>query len=712
MQTIVIAYPKELDDYRLLYIAELKNALEKANFTIIVVQNYHHLLDCVISNTRLMCLVVDWEYCEFSLLSKLSNYKPKLPIIALSNQRQDIELNLKDLQLNLDFLQFDTALYNHGLQRILQRITEYRHDILPPFTRKLVDFVRKNDYSFSTPGHQAGLGFQKSPVGTLFYDFYGPNIFKSDISISMPELGSLLDHTGPHKDAEEYIAQTFNADRSLIVTNGTSTSNKIIGMYVAGDGDTVLVDRNCHKSIAQFLSMMDVHPIYLKPMRNTYGIIGGIPESEFSDDAIQKKLDEHPTASNWPVYAVITNSTYDGIFYNTDKIKSKLNVKHIHFDGAWVPYAHFHPIYHGKYGMCGDAPQGKTIFETQSTHKLLAAFSQASLIHIKGNYDHTELNEAYMMHTSTSPFYPMVASCEISAAMMQGKTGYHIINDTIECAVDFRREIARLITESDSWFYQVWQPQHFDIIDAWPLKSDDAWHGFPIIDQNHLFLDPIKVTLLLPGIANGKPEKTGIPAAVVAAFLEDHGIVVEKTGPYSMLFLFSLGITRAKTMRLLKMLNEFKQMYDDNLPVKEVLPSIYAIRPVFYANMLVQTLAQKLHNLMSEHQLNEVMYHAYDNLPEIVMTPHQAYQHIVHRKIKTISLNDFLGHTSAAMILPYPPGIPLIMPGERLTEKSKAILTFLQILEKIGSECHGFETDIHGLERGKNGELMIRVIDE
>lgn len=712
MKTIVIAYPKTLDDYKLLYITELKNSLEKENFLIIIVNNYQHIVDCIISNTRLTCLILDWEQCELTLLTTLSDYKPELPIIALGNQRQDIELNIENFELNLDFLQFDAALCDQGLQRILQRITEYQESILPPFTRSLMNFVKKNDYSFSTPGHQGGLGFQKTPVGMMFYDFYGPHIFQSDISISMCEMGSLLDHSGPHQEAERYIAQTFHADRSLIVTNGTSTSNKIIGMYAATDGDTVLVDRNCHKSIAQFLSMTDVHPIYLKPTRNSYGIIGGIPEVEFSKDAIQKKLDEHPSASKWPVYAVITNSTYDGIFYNTNKIKAQLPVKQIHFDGAWVPYANFHPIYQEKYGMCGEAPAGKTIFETHSTHKLLAAFSQASLIHVKGDYDNTELNEAYMMHTSTSPFYPLVASCEISAAMMRGKAGYHVINDAIECAMDFRCEMVRLAEETNSWFYKIWQPEHFATVDAWPLKPAESWHGFSEIDHDHLFLDPIKVTLLLPGIANGKPEKIGIPANIVAAYLEDNGIVVEKTGPYTLLFLFGLGVTRAKSMRLLAMLNQFKQWYDANLSVKHVLPTIYAKNPVFYEDMPIQQLAQNLHQLMSEHKLSDVMYHAYDQLPDVVITPHQAYQHIVHRNIKTILLDDFLGHTAAAMILPYPPGIPLVMPGEQLTEKSKTILLFLQILEKIGSEYPGFETDIHGLGREKNGALTVRVIQK
>ncbi|VTN14196.1 Lysine decarboxylase, constitutive [Raoultella terrigena] len=176
-------------------------------------------------------------------------------------------------------------------------------------------------------------------------------------------------------------------------------------------GSTLLIDRNCHKSLAHLLMMSDVVPLWLKPTRNALGILGGIPKREFTRDSIQHKVSTTGGAQ-WPVHAVITNSTYDGLLYNTTWIKETLDVPSIHFDSAWVPYTHFHPIYQGKSGMSGDRVPGKVIFETQSTHKMLAALSQASLIHIKGSYDEETFNEAFMMHTSTSPSYPIVASIE------------------------------------------------------------------------------------------------------------------------------------------------------------------------------------------------------------------------------------------------------------------------------------------------------------
>ena len=194
----------------------------------------------------------------------------------------------------------------------------------------------------------AGTAYQKSPVGCLFYDFFGGNTLKADVSISVTELGSLLDHTGPHLEAEEYIARTFGAEQSYMVTNGTSTSNKIVGMYAAPASSTLLIDRNCHKSLAHLLMMSDVVPLWLKPTRNALGILGGIPRREFTRDShCSRRSQRSPASASWPVHAVITNSTYDGLLYNTNWIKQTLDVPSIHFDSAWVPYTNFHPIYSG-----------------------------------------------------------------------------------------------------------------------------------------------------------------------------------------------------------------------------------------------------------------------------------------------------------------------------------------------------------------------------
>ena len=712
MSSILFIYAENLAQDKLAYLNALERQFDHNEFDVIASTDLDAAVRSAKSNPRIHCIVLDWEDYDLSAFDQIADFNPNLPIFAVSNSNQDIQLKLHDFNFNLGFLQFDAGMIDDSVDRILQAIDDYQQAILPPFTRQLMHYVAEHNYSFCTPGHQGGHGFQKTPVGAMFYDFYGPNVFKSDISISMSEMGSLLEHSGPHGVAEKSIAETFGADRSLIVTNGTSTSNKIVGMYAAGDGDTILVDRNCHKSIAQFMTMVDVNPIYLRPTRNAHGILGGIPKDEFTKASITAKIKQHPTAKSWPTYAVVTNSTYDGLFYNIKNIQESLDVNHLHFDSAWVPYTHFHPIYNGKYGLSVSPKAGQTIFETQSTHKLLAAFSQASMIHVKGAYDEEIINESFMMHTSTSPFYPIVASCEISAAMLKGRVGYHLINDTIECAMDFRREIVKLNQAAKTWFYEVWQPEGVVKADAWALKPADKWHGFKDLDADHLYLDPVKVTLLLPGIKNNQLEQAGIPAAIVAPFLEDHGIIVEKTGPYSMLFLFSVGITRAKSMQLLAALNKFKQLYDDNAEVKDVLPGIYQAHPQFYSDKKIQDIAQSLHEVMVKHKLPDTMYHAFDKLPELIMNPHQAYQKLIKRQTRKICIDDLVGQTSAVMVLPYPPGIPLILPGEKITKDTQVILEFLLMLEEIGAHLPGFETEIHGLEQGDDGRLYIKIISD
>jgi len=495
-----------------------------------------------------------------------------------------------------------------------------------------------------------------------------------------------------------------------MVTNGTSTSNKIVGMYAAAAGSTVLIDRNCHKSLTHLLMMSDLVPIWLKPTRNPLGILGGIPKHEFTKESIALKVAQTEHAS-WPVHAVITNSTYDGLLYNTQYIKETLDVPSIHFDSAWVPYTNFHPIYAGKSGMSGERTPGKVIYETQSTHKLLAAFSQASLIHIKGDYDEQTFNEAYMMHTTTSPNYSIVASIETAAAMLRGNPGKRLINRSVERALHFRREVQRLREECDGWFFDIWQPEAVDEAECWPIEPGDDWHGFTDADRDHMYLDPIKVTILTPGMnEQGVMADEGIPAALVAKFLDERGVVVEKTGPYNLLFLFSIGIDKTKAMSLLRGLTEFKRSYDLNLRVKNMLPDLYAEDPDFYRNMRIQTLAQGIHTLIRQHDLPRLMLQAFDVLPEMKMTPHQMFQQQVKGNVETVDISELPGRVSANMILPYPPGVPLVMPGEMITEASRPVLDFLLMLCTIGEHYPGFETDIHGATLTEDGSYRVRVL--
>lgn len=691
-------------------IHSLNECLKKRGFEVVFAADQADLVRVVENNARLAGVVIDWEDSPQELCQQIHDFNEYLPVFAFSSSNSVTDATFQQLSLNVEFFEYEISNAADIAVTISQKVEEYEKAVTPPLTRALINFAKEGKYTFCTPGHMSGTAFQHSPIGALFYDFFGANTFKADVSVSVGELGSLLDHSGPHRDAEKYIAETFNADRSYIVTNGTSTANKIIGLYSAPAGSTVLIDRNCHKSLTHLMMMSNVIPIYLRPTRNAYGILGGIPQSEFKHETIEKRVKETPNAT-WPVHAVVTNSTYDGLFYNTGFIKNTLDVRSIHFDSAWVPYTNFSPIYQGLAGMSGGRTEGKVIYETQSTHKLLAAFSQASMIHVKGEINEATFNEAFMMHTSTSPFYPIVASTETAAAMMRGNVGRRLIDESIDRAIRFRKEIKRLREESDSWFFDVWQPENIGTKECWELKPEDKWHGFRNIDQEHMYLDPIKVTLLTPGLnGDGTMAERGIPASIVSKYLDDRGVIVEKTGPYNLLFLFSFGIDNTKAMGLLRELCNFRRDYDRNLEIKEAIPSLYKKDPSFYDGMRLQELAQGIHKLIVEHDLPNMMFHAFETLPKMVMTPFEAFQRELNGEVEEVRIQDMQDKVNANMILPYPPGVPLVMPGEMLTADNRAVLDFMLMLCEIGEHFPGFETDIHGAYRQPDGSYTVKVL--
>jgi lysine decarboxylase len=480
-------------------------------------------------------------------------------------------------------------------------------------------------------------------------------------------------------------------------------------MHSLYDGASILVDRNCHKSIAHLLMMCNVTPIYLQPSRNCYGIMGGISKQQFTKTSIDtkiKSLSEHlKRPIEFPILSVITNSTYDGFLYQTHIIKDMLPVKNIHFDAAWIAYAPFHPIYSGYYGLSGEVPEGKVIYESYSTHKMLAAFSQAATIQIKGaSFDKDAFNDSFMMHTSTSPFYPMIASIETATAMMSGRHGVAQMQQALKEAFQFRQEVETLRLENcqkdKGWFYDILQPEKIgSTLRCFSVAENDNWHGFDEAENmDHMALDPLKITLITPGLnPDGTYNELGIPACLVAKFLDHQNIVVEKTGPYSLLFLFGLASDRSRSLKLLNDLATFKRGFDQNLKIEKILPNLYQEAPRFYKKYTIQRLALELHELYIQNGLCESMDAAYEALPKMVLTPYEARQYIVKKAIVKTELSNLCGKVVAEMILPYPPGIPLLFPGEMVTQESMQIIVFLQTLCQTGEAYPGFETSIHGI---------------
>jgi arginine decarboxylase len=656
-----------------------------------------------------------WKLLEEVLAAKRSR-NDRLPIFLFGDERTAELVPASVLKHANAFMR----LFEDSPQFIARAIARaaqlYLQRLAPPMFKSLMEYTLHASYSWHTPGHGGGTAFRKSPVGTLFYEFFGENTLRSDISVSVGQIGSLLDHTGPIAAGERNAARIFGTDETLFVVGGTSTANKIVWHGTVSRGDLVLCDRNCHKSILHSLIMTGATPIYLIPSRNGLGIIGPISRDQFTPAAIKKKIAASPFAketSGKVRLMVMTNSTYDGLCYNVDAIKKTIgdSVEVLHFDEAWYAYANFHEFYDGHHAISSTAParsKNAITFATHSTHKLLAALSQASMIHVQhgenSKLDMAHFNDAFMMHTSTSPQYGIIASCDVAAAMMEQPAGRALVQETIDEACSFRRAMTAVKRQlKNSWWFEVWQPdamakQPIGERPHWVLKPGAKWHGFEDLAENHVLVDPIKVTILTPGLsADGAMAKEGIPATVVVRFLSSRRIEIEKTGLYSFLVLFSMGITKGKWSTLVTELINFKDLYDANAPLNRVLPALVEAHPEAYAKMGLKDLCEGIHRVYREDKVPKAQKDMYTVLPEMAQRPADAYEQLVRGRTESVEIDNLMGRTLAVMLVPYPPGIPLIMPGERLTAATKSIQDYLLYAREFDSKFPGFETDIHGL---------------
>ncbi|MCF0253612.1 MAG: arginine/lysine/ornithine decarboxylase [Duodenibacillus sp.] len=599
----------------------------------------------------------------------------------------------------------------------------YLKSLPPPFFRALTQYAAEGSYSWHCPGHSGGVAFLKSPVGQMFHQFFGENMLRSDVCNAVEALGQLLDHTGPVARSEQNAARIFGSDHCFFVTNGTSTSNKIVWNYTVAPGDVVVVDRNCHKSILHAITLTGAVPVFLRPTRNHYGIIGPIPREQFDWAYIQGEIDRNPLIKDKrakPRILTITQSTYDGIVYNDEVIKAKLDgkVDSLHFDEAWLPHAAFHELYDGMHGI--SRGKGRTrhsiVFCTHSTHKLLAGLSQASQICVQDSetekLDRANFNESFMMHTSTSPLYPVIASCDVAAAMMEGRAGHALIEEAMQEAVDFRRAM-RAVGRRYDWWFKVWGPDRLPEQGVgeqkdWLLAPGDVWHGFGGVDYGFNMLDPIKGTVLTPGLSvGGEFDASGIPAAIVSKYLAEHGIVVEKTGLYSFFIMFTIGITKGRWNTLVTELQQFKDAYDANAPLWRVMPGFAQACPA-YEETGLRDLCQRLHDFYKANDVARLTTEMYTSYMEPAMRPTDAYAKLAHAEIDRIPFDELEGRISAVLLTPYPPGIPLLVPGERVNRK---IVEYLRFAKAFTQAFPGFENDVHGLvkETGEDGEVVFKL---
>ena len=608
---------------------------------------------------------------------------------------------------------------------IVREARAYLDSLPPPFFRALTHYAADSSYSWHCPGHSGGVAFLKSPVGQMFHQFFGENMLRADVCNAVDELGQLLDHTGPVAASERNAARIFNCDHLFFVTNGTSTSNKMVWHSTVAPDDIVVVDRNCHKSILHAIIMTGAIPVFLTPTRNHYGLIGPIPKSEFTWENIQRKIAAHPFASKskgQPRILTITQSTYDGILYNVDAIKDMLDGKidTLHFDEAWLPHATFHDYYQGMHAIGRDRKRCREsmVFATQSTHKMLAGLSQASQILIQDSetrkLDRDVFNEAYLMHSSTSPQYAIIASCDVAAAMMEPPGGTALVEESIAEALDFRRAMRKVDEEfGDSWWFKVWGPNELQDEGIgepgdWVLRDSERWHGFGNLAEGFNMLDPIKATVITPGLdVDGDFAETGIPAAIVTKYLAEHGVIVEKTGLYSFFIMFTIGITKGRWNTMVTELQQFKDDYDKNQPLWRVLPEFVAKHPR-YERTGLKDLCDQIHGIYKAHDIARLTTEMYLSEMEPAMKPSDAFARMAHREIDRVPIDELEGRVTSVLLTPYPPGIPLLIPGERF---NKTIVRYLKFAREFNEKFSGFETDIHGLVKEQTSNGVLYYID-
>ncbi|MBS1190782.1 MAG: ornithine decarboxylase [Rhodocyclaceae bacterium] len=607
---------------------------------------------------------------------------------------------------------------------VVREAKAYVDSLAPPFFRALTHYAADGSYSWHCPGHSGGVAFLKSPVGQMFHQFFGENMLRADVCNAVEELGQLLDHTGPVAASERNAARIFNCDHLYFVTNGTSTSNKIVWHSTVAPGDVVVVDRNCHKSVLHAIMMTGAVPVFLMPTRNNFGIIGPIPKEEFAWESIQKKIAANPFAADKkakPRVLTITQSTYDGILYNVEEIKAELDGKidTLHFDEAWLPHAAFHEFYGDYHAIGADRPRctESMVFSTQSTHKLLAGLSQASQILVQESenrkLDRDVFNEAYLMHTSTSPQYSIIASCDVAAAMMEEPGGTALVEESIAEALDFRRAMRKVDEEwGTDWWFKVWGPddlseEGIEERDAWMLKPGDRWHGFGNLAEGFNMLDPIKATVITPGLdVDGEFADRGIPAAIVTKYLAEHGVIVEKCGLYSFFIMFTIGITKGRWNTLVTALQQFKDDYDKNQPLWKVLPEFVQKHPR-YERVGLKDLCKEIHGYYKANDVARLTTEMYLSNMEPAMRPADAFAKMAHREIERVSVDELEGRVTAVLLTPYPPGIPLLIPGERF---NRTIVNYLKFAREFNARFPGFETDVHGLVKGEDGRYHVDCV--
>ena len=656
-----------------------------------------------------------------------------IPVFVVQTEEEQVDPKFYDAIYHIQDLNgYDIKLYSRQIETAAKF---YEDKMLPPFFKMLSEYVEMGNIAFDCPGHQGGQYYRKHPAGRFLYDFYGENIFRSDICNADVKLGDLLIHEGAACDAQKYAAQVFNADKTYFVLNGTSSSNKVALNAVLAPGDLVLFDRNNHKSNHHgALIQAGATPIYLETARNPFGFIGGIDSHCFEEDYLKSLIKEvAPEKLNQKRpfrLAVIQLGTYDGTIYNARQVVDKIGhlCDYILFDSAWVGYEQFIPMMKDCSPLLLELNENDPgILVTQSVHKQQAGFSQTSQIHKKDKHikgqdryvNHKRFNNAFMLHASTSPFYPLFAALDVNAKIQGSEAGRRLWHECVKVGIEARKLVlnhCELIRPFIPTTIKGKKWQDYDTeeiatnLEFFKFHPTDTWHKFEGYADEQYFVDPCKFLLTTPGISleTGEYEKFGVPATILANYLRENGIIPEKCDLNSILFLLTPAETLTKMQTLVAQIALFEKHIKQDSLLKDVLPTVYKNNEDRYKGYTIRQLCQEMHDLYVSRNVKQLQKDLFRKatLPEYALNPHDANIEFVRNKVELVALTDIVGRVAAEGALPYPPGVLCVVPGERWS--STAQKYFLALEEGINT-LPGFAPEIQGVYLQKDPDGRTRA---
>ena len=656
-----------------------------------------------------------------------------IPVFVVQTEEEQVDPKFYDAIYHIQDLNgYDIKLYSRQIETAAKF---YEDKMLPPFFKMLSEYVEMGNIAFDCPGHQGGQYYRKHPAGRFLYDFYGENIFRSDICNADVKLGDLLIHEGAACDAQKYAAQVFNADKTYFVLNGTSSSNKVALNAVLAPGDLVLFDRNNHKSNHHgALIQAGATPIYLETARNPFGFIGGIDSHCFEEDYLKSLIKEvAPEKLNQKRpfrLAVIQLGTYDGTIYNARQVVDKIGhlCDYILFDSAWVGYEQFIPMMKDCSPLLLELNENDPgILVTQSVHKQQAGFSQTSQIHKKDKHikgqdryvNHKRFNNAFMLHASTSPFYPLFAALDVNAKIQGSEAGRRLWHECVKVGIEARKLVlnhCELIRPFIPTTIKGKKWQDYDTeeiatnLEFFKFHPTDTWHKFEGYADEQYFVDPCKFLLTTPGISleTGEYEKFGVPATILANYLRENGIIPEKCDLNSILFLLTPAETLTKMQTLVAQIALFEKHIKQDSLLKDVLPTVYKNNEDRYKGYTIRQLCQEMHDLYVSRNVKQLQKDLFRKatLPEYALNPHDANIEFVRNKVELVSLTDIVGRVAAEGALPYPPGVLCVVPGERWSPTAQKY--FLALEEGINT-LPGFAPEIQGVYLQKDPDGRTRA---